>query len=167
MKKTLSVLVLSALVLSSCGAVRDSRLNPMNWFGRSTSEPVVQQGEVNPLIPRRRSSIFRAEKESAYGGWLVAEVSELTVERRPGGAIIHATGVADYQGPYDLKLVKLDSETGEGVLTYELKAYQPLGGVGSEWSRTVSAAVWLTDNDLAGIGTIRVKGARNIRTARR
>ena len=167
MKKTLSVIVLSALVLSGCGSMRDSRLNPMNWFGRSSSEPVAVQREVNPLIPARRASIFRQEKDDSYKGWLVGEVSELRVERRPGGAIIHATGVADYQGPYELKLVKLDAETGEGVLTYELKAYQPRTGVGSEWSRTVSAAVWLTDNDLAGVNTVRVKAARNIRTARR
>lgn len=166
MKKPLSILVFSALVLASCGSVRDSRLNPMNWFGRSTSEPVASE-TVNPLIPPRRASIFRAEKDTSYKGWLVGEVSELQVERRPGGAIIHATGISDYQGPYDLKLVKLDAETGEGTLTYELKAYQPQGRVGTDWSRTVSAAVWLTDNDLAGISTIRVKAARNIRTARR
>ena len=167
MKKSVSVLVLSALVLASCGAMRESRLNPFNWFGRSTSEPVAAEGEVNPLIPRRRASVFRDNQPETYQGTLIGEVSELLVERRPGGAIIRAMGVADRQGPFDLRLVKLDGESDATTLTYELRALQPAGRSGAELSRTHSVALWLTDQELAGIRVIRVKARRNIRTARR
>jgi hypothetical protein len=164
----IKILVLSALVLSGCGTVRDSALNPFNWFGRSKSEPVATvQEDVNPLIPRRRDSIFRSEGEAAYGGGLIGEVSELLVERRPGGAIIRATGIADRQGPFELRLVKVDDESDATTLTYDLRAYQQPGATGTARSRTVTTAIWLTDNELAGIRTIRVKGARNQRSTRR
>lgn len=168
MKKSLSVLLLSALVLTSCGGIRESRLNPFNWFGRSTSEPVAVDGEVNPLIPRRRAvSIFRRAEDETYRGSLVGEVTELLVERRPGGAVIRATGVTDRQGPFELRLVKVDAESNESVLTYEFRALQVPGPSGSELSRTYTAALWLTDQDLGTIREIRVKGLRNVRSSRR
>ncbi|MEL6453077.1 MAG: hypothetical protein AAFQ19_17640, partial [Pseudomonadota bacterium] len=54
-------LLTAALILSACAAVRDSRVNPFNWFGRGQSEPVVQTTaeEVNPLIPNRNERRFR------------------------------------------------------------------------------------------------------------
>jgi hypothetical protein len=167
MFKSVSVLLISAMVLTSCGSVRDSAFNPFNWFGRSTSEPVATEGEVNPLIPRRKASIFRKEQDDSYRGSNVGEVSELLVERRPGGAIIRATGVTDYLGPFELKLVKLDDQSDADTLTYALRAYQPRQAVGGQRARTVTAATWLTDNELAGIREIRVLAERNSRVTRR
>ena len=167
MTKTISVLLLSTLVLTSCGSVRDSRFNPFNWFGRSSSEPVAASEDVNPLIPRRRASIFRTERDDSYRGWNVAQVTELLVERRPGGAIIRATGVTNYQGPFELKLIKLEEESDADTLSYALRAYQPREAVGGQRSRTVTAALWLTDNELVGIREIRVVAEQNVRTTRR
>ncbi|MGP6088335.1 hypothetical protein [Antarctobacter jejuensis] len=168
MFKPISVLLLSAFVLSSCGSVAESRLNPLNWFGRSESRPVqVAEDGTNPLIPSRRSSIFRAEQGADYLGWPLGEISDLVVERRPGGAIIRATAVADYQGAYDLKLVKVPEESTGGMLTYAFKGVQPQRARGTVASRTHTAAVWLTDNQLLGIRTVQVRGARNVRSVRR
>ncbi|MFW2544081.1 hypothetical protein ACN2XU_15715 [Primorskyibacter sp. 2E107] len=167
MKKSISVLVLSALVLTSCGSMRESRLNPFNWFGRSTAQPVVTEGEVNPLIPRRRVSIFRDNQPEAYNGSLVGEVTELLIERRPGGAIIRATAITDRQGPFELRLVKVDAESDADTLTYDFRALQIPGPRGSDLSRTYTAALWLTDQDLFGIREIRVKSRRTVRTSRR
>ncbi|CUH77372.1 hypothetical protein [Tropicibacter naphthalenivorans] len=167
MKKALSVLVVSSVVLTSCGAIRDSAMNPFNWFGRSTSEAVATGAEVNPLIPARRSSVFRSNQPETYQGWAVGEVTELLVERRPGGAVIRATAVADRQGAFEVRLVKNDEESDADTLTYDFRAIQQPGNVGTALSRQVTAAVWLTDNELRGIRTIRVKAARNVRTARR
>lgn len=167
MKRAVGVLILSALVLTSCGTIRDSRLNPLNWFGRGVSEAVAVDGEVNPLIPRRRASIFRAEQDSAYTGQPIGQVAELLVERRPGGAVIRATGVADRQGPWEVRLVKDEAASDGDTLTYVMRAYQQPGGVGSDLSRTVTAAVWVTDADLLGIRTVRVVGARNAQVSRR
>ena len=169
MNRSLGAFLAVALVLSGCAAVRASRYNPFNWFGRSSSQPVAAAGEdVNPLIPRRRASIFRDDRPVVYQGRLIGEVSELLVERRPGGAVIRATGVADRMGPWDVRLVKVDEESADGVLTFDMRNLrQPGPAGGSEWARSVTAAVALSDNDLAGIRTIRVKGARNVRTVRR
>ncbi|WGW02687.1 hypothetical protein [Tropicibacter oceani] len=167
MKKSVTVLVLSTLVLTSCGGLRDSRLNPMNWFGRSTSQPVASESVDNPLIPRRRVSIFRSNQPEAYQGTLIGEVTELLVERRPGGAIIRATGVSDRQGPFELRLVKVDAESDADTLTYDFRALQINAAQGSSNSRTFTVALWLTDQQLAGIRDIRVKSRSNIRTSRR
>lgn len=168
MMKPVAVLALSALILSSCGAARDSRLNPFTWFGRSQSTPVVTETDVNPLIPARRASLFTGSGEPApYAGWDIGEVSELLVERRPGGAVIRATGISDRQGPYEVRLVRIGEESDATTLTYALRGIQTRGPRGSDWSRTLTAATWLTDNELAGIRTIRVKGARNMRSVRR
>lgn len=168
MVRAVLILILSATMLTSCGGFSESRLNPFNWFGRSVSEPVDPNAKVNPLIPaRKKASIFRSKQEEAYAGSRVGEVTELLIERRPGGAVIRATGVADRQGPFDVRMTQLDAETDANTLTYEFRAYQAPGPRGGDLSRTVTAAVWLTDNELAGIRTIRVLGARNARSSRR
>jgi hypothetical protein len=166
MNKPLSVLVLSALVLGGCG-FKESNYNPYNWYGESTSEPVAVPEGDNPLSPQRRASIFRAEKDTNYYGQFVGEVSEMLIERRPGGAIIRATGIVNRQGFYDVRLVQNEAETTETVATYDFKAMQLRGNVGTEASRSVTVAVWLTDNQLAGVREIRVKAARNVRSSRR
>ncbi|MBV2360997.1 hypothetical protein KUH32_14625 [Thalassococcus sp. CAU 1522] len=164
-----ATLILAAFILTSCGSVRDSRLNPFNWFGRSQPEAVTDgTGTVNPLIPRRRASLFRDEQDDAYRGRPVAEITELLIERRPGGAILRVTGVAERVGPFDVRLIE-DEQAGEaGTLSYTLNALQQAGprDTGPN-ARTVTAALWLTDQDLAGIRAIRVAGASNARVTRR
>lgn len=167
MNKPLSVLVLSALVLSSCSSFKESGFNPYNWYGESSSEQVASVEGVNPLIPQRRASIFRAEKDTAYTGQTIGEVTELLIERRPGGAIIRATGVVNRQGSFDVRLVQNEAETTGTTAVYDFMAIQLRGSVGTDSSRTVTAAVWLTDNQLDGIREIRVKAARNVRSSRR
>lgn len=168
MFKPVSVLLFATLVLTSCGAVRDSRVNPLNWFGRSQSAPVVMTDtEVNPLIPRRKESIFRQEKDTSYRGTALGEITELVIERRPGGAIIRATAVADQLEAFDLKLVKVEEESDQGTLTYVFRGLQPRRAQGPVASRTHTAAIWVTDNQLRDVRVIQVKGARNVRTVRR
>lgn len=168
MFKPVSVLIIAALAVTSCGTVRDSRLNPVNWFGRSQSAPVVMTDtEVNPLIPRQKESIFRKEKDTSYRGTELGEITELVVERRPGGAIIRVTAVADQLEAFDLKLVKVEEESDADTLTYSFRGLQPRRAQGPVASRTHTAAVWLTTNQLGNVRVIRVKGARNVRTVKR
>ena len=168
MFKPVSGLILAAMLLSSCGSVRDSGLNPMNWFGRSQSRPVATvNDEVNTLIPRARESIFRQEKDTSYKGTDLGEITELVIERRPGGAIIRATSVADYQGAFDVKLVKIEAESSANTLTYAFRGLQPRGPQGPAQSRTHTAAIWLTENELLDVRVIQVKGRHNVRSVRR
>ncbi len=167
MKQPILVLTLAAvLATAGCSSVRESRLNPFNWFGRSTAERAPED-VVNPLIPKRRESIFRQEQDSSYRGDLVAEVTELSVDRRPGGAIIRAEGRTDTLGFYDVRLVLRDDADNRDSLTYELKALQVPAPQGSGSARVVSAAQWITDSDLDGIREIRVVARGNSRVSRR
>ena len=167
MRKSLLALVVASMTLTACGSIRDSAINPFNWFGRSKSE-AVSAGPTNPLIPKR-GGIFTRRAPGAYAGVPVATVKELVVERAAGGAIIRVKGVASQQGPYEVRLVEDDGEDVKAnTLSYTLKALRtPTRLVGPETSREVVAAVFVTDNDLAGIRTIRVKGAQNARTTSR
>ena len=164
MRNVVICLMVSAMVLSAC----NTRLNPRNWFGNSEEVPVEAAGEVNPLIPTE-SRIWQRPEE-VYAGVPVRTVTELKVERIADGAIIRATGVAYVQGAFAVKLSPLNNgEPENGVLTYELLAVHPSWGSrgGTEQTRTVTVAHSLTDQQLAGVRTIKVVAAENARQSRR
>lgn len=173
---TISLLV-ATMTLTACGAVRDSRINPLNWFGGSRSTPIPQEttAEVNPLIPQnRRGGLFSSARNAAnqYLGTPIDQVSGLVIERVPGGGIVRATGVSDVLGIYDVRLtpVNEDEEANEdGVLTYRLEGVRPARVVrgGTERQRTVTAGRRLTDNQLAKARVIRVEGRLNAQTTTR
>ncbi len=169
MRKTLSVIVVSSIVLAGCGTVRDSRLNPFNWFGRSEPAQVtpVKAEEANPLIPKQ--SRLKRKKVVVYSGTVVSAVKSLEIDRTKGGAIIRVTGVPSQQGAHSVVLEAMnEGKPVDGVLTYRLLAIQPTsGGYGSEQSRQVQAAVFLTDNQLVGVRTIKVEAASNALASRR
>ena len=190
MRFLLSILVISSLTLASCGGLRDSRLNPANWFGKSRSQAVEQPAgasgakEVNPLIGDRsrsalvrakntttiqRSGILRRKKVVPYEGTLVDQVTDLQVERTSTGAIVQVTGLSLRQGAYDVRLLRDNEEVSEdGVLTYTLRALQPVNTrQGPQRTRTIRAADYISSEDLARVRVIRVSGARNIRTTSR
>ncbi|MEL7097832.1 MAG: hypothetical protein AAGM84_03290 [Pseudomonadota bacterium] len=172
--RPLTVIVIASLVLGACG-LRESRVNPFNWFGNSRSEPrqvAVPAEAANPLIPRQRQGIFARQRalEAIYTGTPVAVVSDMRVERVPGGAIIRATGVDQFQGLFDVQLTpENDGEAVDGVLSYRLEARRPDNARpgGPEATRRVTAALALTDQELRGVRTIRVAGVENVRSSRR
>ncbi len=131
MRIATSALLISVMTLTSCATVRDSRVNPFNWFGGSTSQPVQAEAPKanNPLLPER-TGIFAKQRarEGVYQGKPVDQVTELVIERVPGGALIRATGITRTQGAYDVQLTpETDTETPvDGVLTYRLEALGPV-----------------------------------------
>lgn len=167
MRKQVLALLVVTMTVTACGTVRESRLNPFNWFGRSTSVAVEpSESEVNPLIPRR--NMILSAPERSYQGTPVETVTELFIRRVPGGAIIEVTGVMRSAGSFDVRLTRVDSAQPDR-LVYSMRALQPrtTAGVGSDHSRTVTAALTLTDQELAGIRAIEVRAQRNVRTTRR
>lgn len=170
MRKTLPLLLAAALVLSACAAVRDSRINPFNWFGQSRSEPIEAAENTNPLIPRR-SGLFGNNREEVYLGRPFEQVTALTIERVPGGAIVRATGLAARQGIYAVQLTPENDEEEpvDGVLTYRLEGVRPNRAtpVGTQPTREVVAARRLSDQQLRGVRSIRVEGQLNAQVARR
>lgn len=147
-----AVVVLS---LSGCDGVRESRVNPFNWFGQSQEETLA------PRTGWRRELDNRA---------LVAQVSDMAVERFPGGAIIRAEGITPTQGWWDAELVaENDGRPVDGVLTYDFRIAAPRTEtrVSTPQSRSVSAAVRISDRRLEGVRMIVVRGAGNARSVRR
>ncbi len=152
MKTPLLAALSLVVVLGACGAIRESRLNPFNWFGRSApaERGLLTEGEVTD--PRA----------------LVDEVLALEIEAFPGGAIIRAEGLSPNQGYWNADLVAVPTDK-EGVLVYDFRISPPPGrtDVNTPRSRQVAVAVSVSDIKLDGITEIIVQGARNARAVRR
>ena len=144
-----------SMTLSGCG-FGESRLNPFNWF---RSDPEAETMEPVFLQERRDSRP------------LVAQVTALSIERTPGGAIIRATGLPPQQGWYDAELVNedRDGQPINGELIYSFRARPPLAPtrVSTQQSRELTVAVFVSNTTLATTRSIRVTGALNSRAARR
>ena len=141
------------LALGACGAIRESRFNPLNWFGGS-EERTVAAGFTVPQDPRP----------------LVDQVAAMQVEQVVGGALVRATGVPPTQGFWDAELVRVESdEIGPDTIVFDFRIVPPpyRADVGAVATREVEAAAALTDNDLAGVSRIVVRGARTERIVRR
>ena len=190
------VAILAVLVLttaSSCGrlgdsmrgsadSVRGSALNPFNWFGRSRESRQRSQaasGEDAELIAaveaaaarpdrRRGPSTFRPE----LGDYriLVHQVTGMSVDRVPGGAIVRATGLPRSQGYWDAELIAAPlSAQSDGTLVFEFRVFPPLGTrqAGTAPSREVTVARYVSDQTLAGVRQIVVVARQNSRAAGR
>lgn len=161
------ILITGALcvALTGCARLSESRLNPLNWFGPSTSSPasapVDASGELRPLIPDNRRVI------QVDGRDLIASVTALSIDRSPSGAIVRATGLAPTQGYFNAELVPIAQEG--GVLTLAFRAQAPAGfeAVGAPATREITAAYVIDAGALPGIRTVRVEASANARTARR
>lgn len=195
MRLSLLLCVIASFALASCGSVRESRLNPVNWFGSSTSTTnavetvTTADGEVvqvNPLIGERRQrqvknvtsrrtgvsdriSLFGKKDEGPYFGTLVDQVTALDIKRTTTGAIVSVSGLTTRQGAYDVRLVARNGGAPiDGVLTLELRALQPIQTAqGPERTRRIQAATPLSVQDLQAIRTVQVVARRNTRTTRR
>lgn len=149
------IAVALTLLLGGCDAIRESRANPLNWFGGGSQRDTVSSVEVVELRDDRT---------------LVPLVTEAQLERSPGGGILRAAALPPTQGWHDAALV---AENGgvpvNGVLSFSFRAYPPPGAerVSTPESRELTAARRLTDFDLAGVSAIRVIGGQNVRAARR
>lgn len=140
-----------AVALAGCGKVRDSKLNPFNWFKKSQPRETI-------VLP----------KEQADGRPLVETVLSMQVEPIPGGAIVRARGLPPTQGWWDAELVARDLDD-KGVLVYEFRLLPPAGNadVSTQVSREIDVAIYISDVKLQNVREIVVQGATNARSARR
>lgn len=156
MRITLSLALCAVLAVSGCARISDSRLNPLNWFGQSTSGQVTNAGELRPLVPENRAT------KIVDGRGLVQSVSSLFVERTPSGAIVRATGIVTGANPFNAQLVPVSLENGVYTFEFRVEASQAAGG-----RQSITAARALTMADLAGVRTIRIQSATNQRSSKR
>lgn len=152
MNRSLTAALIAVLALSACGTVRESRINPFNWFGSSAPAERVQVVTKAPVDPRP----------------LVATVTELHIERYSTGAIIRATGQADSQGWWDADLVLVETDD-PSQLVYDFRMKPPgkATPTGTARSREVTAATTITASKLENVGRITVQGAANARSTGR
>lgn len=150
MNKTLVTALCATLALGACSSIGQSRLNPFNWFGRSEETRVVA-----PLA------------ESADQRALVAQVTDLTLEKMPGGVIVRATGLPPTQGYWQAELVARPIE--DGKITYDFRVFPPITPQPSSTtqSREVIVGAFLSNIKLGTIRQITVQGANNARTTSR
>lgn len=167
MRVSIPALVVSALFLAGCS----TNANPMNWFGsdgpdESNLTPIES---TNPLIPET-SGFFKSRNEVVpYQGTPIDAISDLALERFPGGVIVRATGVSATQGAFNARLTSVTEDVTpvDGVLTFRFEAqYTQIIG-GPQQSREVVIARQFTDQQLQGTRTIRVEGLQNALERRR
>jgi hypothetical protein len=140
-----------AVAVAGCAGVRQSKLNPFNWFKKSQPrETIVLPGEKSDPRP------------------LVDTVLSMNVEPIPGGAVVRARGVTPTQGWWDAELVPQDLDD-KGVLVYEFRLFPPPGraDVNTQRSREIDVAIYISDVKLESVREIVVQGATNARSARR
>ena len=161
MLRSFTTIVCFGLMLSGCARLAESRLNPLNWFGRSA--PVVAttpDGELRPLVPV-------GERLAVETRAVIDQIVEMQIEPTRSGAILRATGLAATQGFYNAELVLAGSENGD--LTYDFRVAAPAGfeAIGTEASRRITVALELSAAELAGIRSVTVRGVQNARGSRR
>lgn len=162
MLRPLPLMLCAALAVGGCARLAESRINPLNWFGRSVEVLAPASAEATrPLVPPGRATVIVDARQP------VLSVRGMAVDRMPDGAIVRATGVTATQGWFNAQLVRRGLEN--GVLTLEFVAEAPPApaGTGAEATRQITAATRLSEADLAGVRVIRVRGAQNAREARR
>jgi hypothetical protein len=153
MNRLIAALILVSFV-GACGAARQSRLNPFNWFGKDRNEEVSVSDTGQVIDPRG----------------LVTQVVKLKVDRLPGGAIVHAIGLPTTQGHWEAELVPLNGEfPDKGVLSYEFRLIPPLAPAvpGTKISREVVVAHFISDQTLVGVRRIQIIAQENRRTVKR
>jgi hypothetical protein len=140
-----------AVAVAGCGGLRQSKLNPFNWFRKS--EP-------------RETIVLPDEVVDDRG--LVETVLTLAVEPIPGGAIVRARGQAPRQGYWMAELVAQPLSE-NGTLVYEFRIFPPVTrtDVNTPQSRQVDAAIYISDVKLENVREIVVQGATNARASRR
>jgi len=150
-KTPLLAVLAATMTLSACGRVADSRLNPLNWFGRESVETVAANAEV-----------------ITDGRQLVDQVTELAVDATPEGAIIRAVGLPPVQGFWDAELVRVESAD-PSLAVYEFRVLPPLvrRAQSTPQSREIIAGAALSNRQLASIRSIVVRGQRSQRSVNR
>lgn len=140
-----------AVVLAGCGGLRESRLNPFNWFRKSEPRETI-------VLP-----------EAKEDGRVLAEVVlDLSVEPMPGGAIVRARGQMPVQGYWSAELVPLPLGE-DGTQVYEFRVFPPTGKADTNvpQSRQVDVAIYISNVKLENVSEIVVQGATNARASRR
>ncbi len=162
MRPALPLLLCISIAATGCSQISQSRLNPLNWFGASQPAANVDAaGNRRPLVTSNMVT------QVVDGRIAIDSVDALEVNRTADGAIVRATGTAATQGAFNAQLVPISRDGGTLTLVFRVEVPQGFQPQGPTRTRQVTVARVLSANDLIGVRTIRVQGARNARASRR
>ena len=156
-------------MVSSCGLGNSSVGSSANSASSASSSG---SGSSANIFGRRSRADQAVTKTTTIDGrTLVSVIKDARLERTRDGGIVHARAVLPRQGYYNAKLVSGSAfEPDEnGVLTLEFRAQEPQfnTNVVTNHSREIDVGVFLSNQRLAGIRTIRVVGSQNQISLRR
>ena len=153
MRTFVSIVILS-LALSGCSSIRNSKVNPLNWFNGET------QSTQKSLIPEE--NMLRRRPKVVYAGIPVYFVTAAALEKTLDGKILRIDAKSDRIGAADIRIEDLPDQ-GDGILRVVVKAVTPLGApVGSERAREIAAARFFSQQDLEKYKAIDVNSANNV-----
>jgi hypothetical protein len=148
-----SIVILS-LMLSGCSTIRDSRVNPLNWF--KNDEPAARKS----LIPEENRILKR--NVAPYAGTPVYFVTAAAMEPTLDGKLLRITAQTDRMGAAEVRIEDM-ADQGDGIVRVVIKAVVPAGApVGTEANRTITAARFFSAQDLIGLKAIDVNSANNV-----
>jgi len=156
----IAIICLAASLVTGCSTIRDSRANPMNWFGGATTTAADDS-----LIPTE-SAIARSRKATPYAGVPIAQLQSAALRDAIGGKILEVQALSATLGAADLRFIDVPNDDPR-LREFRLHAVMPYRApVGTVAARSVAAAQFLTDQDLAGLTKIIVTSATNSITLR-
>ena len=166
--KNLLIAACAVGLLSSCGLGNSAGSSA----GSSTSASSAGSGSSANIFGRRNRAEQQVGKAaSSDGRTLAAVIKDARIERTRDGGIVRARAVMPRQGYYDAKLVSDDAFRPDenGVLTLEFRAKEPQFNTftSTERSREIDVGVFLSNQKLAVIRSIRIVGRQNQVTLRR
>jgi len=145
------------LVLGACAGGNPGslgNLNPFNWFGGGNQRAAAPES----LLPAR--AVFVVDSRA-----MVDQITGLSVEKTPTGAIVRATALTPAQGYYNAGLVVVASARA-GDLTLQFRARPPgqTTAIGPPHLRELVVGYALSTAQVRGIRRIHVVAARNSRS---
>ena len=152
--RLLLIILSTTLMLSACGRVADSRINPLNWFGGETE------------VRTETTTTVTTEVETLRDDSLVLEVLALEAAPHPGGVIVTAKGLAPTQGYFDATLVEISREGAE--LIFEFRAKPPVSSEaeGARITRELVTGLFLSRQTLGTARRVTVVSQNNRRSVR-
>jgi hypothetical protein len=158
MRATLPNALILVLLLGGCSGLRESRVNPFNWFAGTPSE-----GPAETIVEQDPSEI---------GTVLIDQITDIRMEPVQGGALLRVTGQMASQGGWDAQLKAPKKALGsppENSLVVRFLVRQPPvpQPTSSAASRSVTAALFIDRDRLEELRTITVQGAQNTQSLRR
>lgn len=149
-----------SLVLGLAACDGGLNLNPLTWFGGSSSPD-------DRLVALEPSDGYPDDLDRRL---VVDQVTKLRIERTTAGAIVHATGLPPRLGYWDAELVaENNGKPVNGVLTYVFRIATPRWATNAStpYARSVEVAAFVSNVTLKDVRVIRVVGERNALSANR